>query len=130
MADTADAGTTLTALILCGFMGMAGQGIRAAVGLKQSNSLGVTKPDNQVAFSAAYFALSLMIGFIAGLVAGLVAGLKKFTNINLDDPKLLLGIAASGYAGADFIENSLSIVIPPSPRLPPVKLPLNRPQRH
>jgi hypothetical protein len=38
-----------------------------------------------------------------------VEGLLKIDRANI---KALLGIAVSGYAGADFIENSLSIIIP------------------
>ncbi|MBI3677962.1 MAG: glycoside hydrolase family 19 protein [Proteobacteria bacterium] len=102
----------LNALLLCGMMGVLGQGVRAAVGLKGSNP-NMGAPNPQSAFSAAYFALSLMIGFIAGVGAGLLLGLQNFTHVNLADVKSLLGIAASGYAGADFIENSLSIVIRP-----------------
>jgi len=102
----------LNALFLCGIMGVVGQGIRAAVGLKNAGSLGSTTPSQQSGFSAAYFGLSMMIGFIAGVLAGLVAGLQNFVSINLADPKLLIATAVSGYAGADFIENSLSIIIP------------------
>lgn len=104
-------GNTLAALLLCGFLGLMGQGVRAAVGLKSSNSI-QSVPSTQATFSAAYFALSLMIGFIAGVVAGFALGLQNFLQVDLSDPKILLGIAAAGYAGADFIENSLSIVIP------------------
>jgi hypothetical protein len=94
-------------------MGLMGQGARAAVGLKKANALG-GQPSQDSEFSAAYFALSLMIGFIAGVLAGLALGLQYFVRINLADIKMLLGVAASGYAGADFIENSLSIFLPPS----------------
>jgi predicted chitinase len=94
-------------------MGLLGQGVRAAVGLKKAGALGGT-PSQQSEFSAAYFALSLMIGFIAGVLAGLALDLHNFVSVNLADTKLLLGVAASGYAGADFIENSLSIFLPPS----------------
>jgi predicted chitinase len=112
MADPATSGNILTTLLLCGLMGLLGQGIRAAVGLKSSSRLPSAQADQQTAFSAAYFVLSLMIGFIAGVVAGLVIGVQKLLTIDPSDLKILLGIVASGYAGADFIENSLSIVIP------------------
>lgn len=104
------AGNILTTLLLCGLMGLLGQGVRAAVGLKGAKQLPYAPANQEVAFSAAYFALSLMIGFTAGVLAGLVIGVDKLLTIT--DVKVLLGIAASGYAGADFIENSLSIIIP------------------
>ena len=53
-----------------------------------------------------------MIGFLAGILAGLVVGPSKFTTINPNDLSALLGIAAAGYAGADFVENTYSIVFP------------------
>lgn len=105
------AGNVLTALLLAGLMGLLGQGIRAAVGLKNSSKLS-QEPDQQAQFSAAYFSLSLMIGFIAGVLAGLVVGVNTLLKLDPENLKVLIGIAASGYAGADFIENSLSIVIP------------------
>ena len=104
-----DSGNVLVTLLLCGLMGLVGQGIRAAVGLKSAMGAGATQ---QTTFNAAYFFLSMMIGFVAGIVAGLVIGLSNLTKINLADMKVLLGIAASGYAGADFIENAFSIIIP------------------
>jgi|GEM_PF-498312 len=103
----------LSALALAGIMGVLGQGTRAAVGLKNAGRLGGT-PDQQSAFSAAYFFLSLMIGFIAGVLAGLAVGLDQLLSFQTGDIKVLLGIAAAGYAGADFVENSMSIIIPSS----------------
>lgn len=118
-AQTVDTGNVLSILLLCGLMGLFGQGIRAAVGLRSALGAGATQ---QTTFNAAYFFLSLMIGFIAGILAGIAIGLGNFTKINLGDIKVLLGIAAAGYAGADFIENTFSIVIPdtttPKPPLP------------
>jgi predicted chitinase len=112
MADPVSSGQVLSALLLSGLMGVLGQGVRAAVGLKGSRSPSSGRPDQQTAFSAAYFALSLMIGFTAGVLAGLVVGVDQLLSIDPTNMKILLGIAASGYAGADFIENSLSIIIP------------------
>lgn len=103
---------TLDALLLSGLMGLLGQGIRSAIGLKKVKANDETGPTQQATFSVAYFGLSMMIGFIAGIVAGIALGLKSLTQIDPDNMKILLGIAAAGYAGADFIENSLSIVLP------------------
>jgi hypothetical protein len=112
-ADTVGSGNILSTLVLCGLMGLLGQGVRATLGLKGVSRLPSAQADQQTAFSAAYFALSLMIGFIAGVLAGLVIGVKDLLKIDPGDMKVLLGIAASGYAGADFIENAFSIFIPP-----------------
>ena len=105
-------GDILATLMLCGLMGPMGQGVRAAIGLKSAAALADGKPGQQAEFNAAYFGVSLMIGFIAGIVAGLLIGLDKVALIDGSDTKLLLGIAAAGYAGADFIENSFSKIMP------------------
>ena len=101
-------------LLLCGLMGLVGQGARAAVGLKTMTASATTAPGQQTEFNAAYLLISLMIGFIAGVLAGLALGLGNLAKIDPNDIKTLLGIAAAGYAGTDFIENSLSIFIPPA----------------
>ena len=105
----------LSAILLCGLMGVLGQGIRAVVGLKNAGALKSTTPTAESEFSAAYLVLSLMIGFIAGVLAGIAIGLKNFISVDLDNMKALLGIAGSGYVGADFVENTMSIVIPAKP---------------
>jgi len=113
-----DSGNVLVTLLLCGLMGLLGQGVRAAVGLKSAMGLTQTGATQQASFNAAYFGLSLMIGFIAGVLAGLSIGLGSLMKINLGDLKILLGIAAAGYAGADFIENTFSIIIPDANKVP------------
>lgn len=96
-------------LFVCAVMGLLGQGIRAVVGLKAGGSLAQTSPTQQSDFNAAYLAFSLMIGMIAGILAGLVIGPKNF---DPEDIKTLLAVATSGYAGADFIESTYSIIFP------------------
>ncbi len=105
-------GSILLALLLCGLLGVLGQGVRAIVGLKNAGSLTSTTPAEQAEFSLAYLVLSLMIGFIAGILAGLALNLENIITVDPGNWKLLLGIAGSGYVGADFIENTMSVVIP------------------
>ena len=71
----------LVALLLSGLMGLLGQGIRAAVGLKSAATLAAGAPAQQSQFNAAYFGLSLMIGFIAGILAGIGIGLDQIIKI-------------------------------------------------
>jgi predicted chitinase len=104
--------SVLLALLLCGFLGVMGQGVRAIVGLKNAGSLNSTTPGEQAVFSLAYLALSLMIGFIAGVLGGIALNLETIITVDPGNWKMLLGIAGSGYIGADFIENAMSIVIP------------------
>jgi hypothetical protein len=104
--------TILSTLILCGLMGLVGQGIRAAVGLKSAATLQAQDPTQQSEFDAAYFWLSLGIGFIAGVMAGFIIGLDQVAGITVKDPKLLFALMAAGYAGTDFIENAFTNLIP------------------
>src|SRR5215472_12730120 len=107
-----DSSEVLTTLLLCGFMGALGQGVRAAVGLKSAATRAAQDPSQQTEFDVAYFTLSLMIGFTAGILAGLAIGLEKFAKIDPNDPKSLLAIIAAGYAGTDFIENAFTNLYP------------------
>jgi predicted chitinase len=118
----ADSTSVLSILLLCGLMGLLGQGARAAVGLKTMTTAAASAPNQQTEFNAAYLMISLMIGFIAGVIAGLAVGLSHFKQIDLNDAKVLIGIAVAGYAGTDFIENTLSIIIPTGARTPAAKL--------
>jgi predicted chitinase len=113
-------------------MGLLGQGIRATIGLKNAAALQSSRPDQQSEFNAAYLFVSLMIGFIAGILAGFAIGLDQIGKVNPLNVQALLGIAAAGYAGADFIENSFSKIIPkaggpPAPAPAPAAEPTARP---
>jgi hypothetical protein len=105
---TANNPELLGTIVLCGIMGLVGQGIRAAVGLKSAATLNASEAGQQTVFNAAYLFVSLMIGFITGVLAGLALN----PGLAAMDPKTLLGILAAGYAGTDFIENIFTHVIP------------------
>ncbi len=122
-------GTILLALLLCGLLGTLGQGVRAIVGLKNAGSLNSTTPSEQAEFSLAYLVLSLMIGFIAGVLAGIALNLETIVTVDPGNWKLLLGIAGSGYIGADFIENAMSVVIPGAKRTGRQAAPQDREKR-
>lgn len=115
-----DSSVILTTLLLCGLMGLLGQGIRAAVGLKSAATRGAQNPSQQTEFDSAYFGLSLMIGFIAGLLAGIAIGLDSLAKIDPSNLKPLFAIVAAGYAGTDFIENAFTYLIPGIGTPPPI----------
>ena len=99
----------LSALILAGLMGMVGQGARTVVGLKKLHDSNATQPPDQATtFLASRLVISLIIGFIAGVLAALAIGLDKLTGAAGATVEVLLGLAAAGYAGADFIEGFMS----------------------
>jgi hypothetical protein len=112
MAQSIDNNPVLGTVVLCGLMGLVGQGIRAAVGLKSTSTLQAQGATQQTAFDAAYFSLSLMIGFIAGVLGGLAINAGSFSSIDLSNPKMLLALMAAGYAGTDFIENAFTNLLP------------------
>jgi hypothetical protein len=107
MSDAATSitiGNALLALILAGLLGMVGQGVRAVAGIKKMGDDAQAKGVSPSSvFSPGWFLVSLAIGFIAGIIAGLSLGLSKLLKTP-DDFQLLLGIAAAGYSGTDFVE--------------------------
>jgi hypothetical protein len=99
----------LSALLLAGLMGMVGQGARTVVGLKKLHDFNATQaPDQATTFLASRLVISLIIGFIAGVLAALAVGLDKLAGPAGAAVEVLLGLAAAGYAGADFIEGFMS----------------------
>lgn len=106
------ASSVLAALLLFGLLGLLGQGIRAIVGLNNAGAFKSNTPSEQSVFSAAYLLFSLMLGFIAGMLGGIALKYQNITQIDANNWKDLLGIVASGYIGADFIENTMRVVIP------------------
>ena len=94
-------------------MGLLGQGSRAVVGLKtmtdDASDLGVSPSD---LFQAARLLISLAIGFLVGLAAALI-----YISGNPTAPPdwhILLGFAAAGYTGTDFLEAFISKYLNPT----------------
>src|ERR687886_297922 len=110
-----DNATVLTNLLLCGLLGLIGQGVRVIVGLKKLREEATSVADSASAaelsvsatpkaaynqlFDAKELWLSLFIGFVAGCLASFVSD-----KLDLGSTEVRLGIMAAGYAGTDFIE--------------------------
>lgn len=98
-------------VLLGGVMGMLGQGIRSAIGLKklrdQSGDNGPLFSEN---FSTSRFFASMFLGFVAGALSAFVLSDGKTELVA--DKTMLIGLMAAGYAGADTIEGLASKVIP------------------
>ncbi len=93
------------ALLLAGTLGAAGQAIRAVAGIKKM--MDQARSDGQAPFDqfvTSRFVVTLVVGFVAGMVAALSLGVSKLIPVNLDNIELLLGLAAAGYGGTDFLE--------------------------
>ena len=103
---------TLEFLVLGGLMGLLGQGARTVVGLKgmSDDAKALDLSPNDLFESARLFS-SLMLGFLVGLAAALAYYLSK-GSIDAPDAHVLLGFAASGYAGTDFLEGFISQYLP------------------
>jgi hypothetical protein len=102
----------LEILIIGALMGVLGQGARAVVGLKgmadDAKALDLSPND---LFQAARLLTSFMIGFLVGLAAALVY-IKSDGATPPNDWHTLLGFAASGYLGTDFLEGFISQYLP------------------
>jgi hypothetical protein len=107
MADAAVPMTLLELLTVGGLMGLLGQGARAVVGLKgmADNAKARDLTPNDL-FEAARLIVSLLIGFLVGLAAALVY--FKTNGATEPDFQALIGFAASGYVGVDFLEGFIS----------------------
>lgn len=98
-------------LLLGGMMGVIGQGIRAIVGFKKVYDQALAeKTDFPSKFQTSVFFVSLFTGFVAGTLASIAisddAGHVTF------DKNMLLGLAAAGYGGADFVEGFAKKYLP------------------
>lgn len=105
---------TLVILVEGALMGLLGQGSRAVAGLKSmsddAQSLGVSSND---LFQAGRLFVSLIIGFLVGLAAALIYLMSGPSGP--PDWHVLLGFAAAGYAGTDFLEAFISRYLAPAP---------------
>jgi hypothetical protein len=106
--------TNLLAGCLLGMLlGLFGQGLRAAAGLKkQADEAAATGKSLGAAFDRTAFFFSLFVGAMAGMTAYL--GMQYGTDGGADFAKgtVVLGIVSAGYTGADFIESFAKKYLP------------------
>jgi hypothetical protein len=95
-----DATHTLTFVVLGALLGMAGQGVRAMIGIKKE----IDDPKNANRTVNEWFdGREMAISFILGAVAGILAALTQYGPTVELTKNLLFGFVAAGYSGADFI---------------------------
>ncbi len=99
----------LTTVLVCGLLGLIGQGVRAVIGISNLKDAG--SATQQTSFNASYLLISLVIGFIAGVLAGLGLGLLD-PDAAVPEKTTILGLIAAGYAGTDFIESTFAKLLP------------------
>jgi len=103
-----DAYQWLHLLGLGGFAGMLGQGARTIVGLKKMNDS--ASAETRMAsdlLDVSRLLTSLAIGFVAGALAA-VPLLNDLAHVSAQQ---IFALAASGYAGADFIEGFMTRIL-------------------
>jgi hypothetical protein len=119
----ASAVDVLGALALAGLLGAAGQAVRAIGGLKKmaddAQARGLAPFET---FVTSRFVISMIVGFVAGMVAAVSLGLSKLIPVNLDNSSLMLGLAAAGYGGTDFLDAFARKMTGAAPAQPRVQL--------
>lgn len=100
-------------VIAGGLLGMLGQGVRIAVGLKKlndSNTAKVAAGKTPEIFNVSRTVMSIFIGFVAGAIGMIVKGstISPGGDYNTEG---IVTIIAIGYSGADFIEGVFNTYI-------------------
>jgi hypothetical protein len=103
------AGPWISIIALGALMGFLGQAIRVIVGLKKTKDQAAAL---QQAFTEMFEPSTLLISLLIGVVAGVLAALMTLKPEAAISPETLLGLAAAGYSGADFIEGFVSRYLP------------------
>ena len=96
-----------------GLLGMLGQGIRIAVGLKKfndNNTAQVAQGHPTEEFKPGRMVISIFTGFVAGAIGMIVKGASLSENGNYSTESIVT-IIAIGYSGSDFIEGVFSTYI-------------------
>lgn len=93
--------------------GVFGQSLRAVAGLKkQADVASADRKTLNDVFSWTTLAVSLFIGALAGVACYLSLRFGSNVPVDFTDSSTVLGIAAAGYAGTDFIEAFLKKYLP------------------
>lgn len=101
-----DAEHWLIVVLLGAVMGASGQLLRAISGTIKHARVRAECPEKAEEFSLRQLVISSIVGAVAGVLAAVSMSGEFFADGRWKplDMKVLLGLAAAGYAGADFIE--------------------------
>jgi hypothetical protein len=89
--------------------GVVGQGIRVIVGLKKASDQAAALDRK---FTEMVEPARLLISLLIGMLAGVMAAIVTLTPDAPVPRDALLGVAAAGYSGADFIEGFMARYLP------------------
>jgi hypothetical protein len=100
-------------ILLGGLLGLLGQGIRMAIGLKKLSDVNAQKDDKEE-LNGGRLLVSLFIGFVAGSLYVLVNGFSNNPDVENGQyvgNQFIFTVIAAGYAGSDFIEGLFNTYI-------------------
>ncbi|HEY1606413.1 MAG TPA: hypothetical protein VGF77_12540 [Allosphingosinicella sp.] len=91
-------------------VGALGQGVRLIIGLKKVGDAASaqTSAGTQTSMADLVVGSRILISFIIGAIAGTIAAATTIAPGAAISPEQIMGLAAAGYAGADFIEGFMS----------------------
>lgn len=104
-------------ILLGGLLGLLGQGIRMAIGLKKLSDANA-QTSNKEDLNGGRLMVSLFIGFLAGALYVLVNGFSDQPDVQNGEyigNQFVFTVIAAGYAGSDFIEGLFSTYIAKMP---------------
>lgn len=104
-------------ILLGGLLGLLGQGIRMAIGLKKLSDANAQKQE-QEDLNGGRLMISLFIGFVAGALYVLVNGFENQSSESSTSyvgNQFIFTVIAAGYAGSDFIEGLFNTYIAKMP---------------
>lgn len=104
-------------ILLGGLLGLLGQGIRMAIGLKKLSDANA-QTNNKEDLNGGRLMVSLFIGFLAGALYVLVNGFSDQPDVQDGEyigNQFVFTVIAAGYAGSDFIEGLFSTYIAKMP---------------
>lgn len=109
-------------ILLGGLLGLLGQGIRMAIGLKKLSDANAQKSDKED-LNGGRLMVSLFIGFVAGALYVLVNGFSNQPDVENGEyvgNQFVFTVIAAGYAGSDFIEGLFNTYIAKLPTANPI----------
>lgn len=104
-------------ILLGGLLGLLGQGIRMAIGLKKLSDANA-RSNVKEELNGGRLMVSLFIGFVAGALYILVNGFQDNPNVVNGEyigNQFVFTVIAAGYAGSDFIEGLFNTYIAKMP---------------
>lgn len=102
---------TILQLLISGLLGVTGQLVRVAVGMKKLNDIANEKGvKTQDLLVVSGMVISILIGFVTGILAWL--SVSTFSDNYFSTKESIMGIIVAGYSGTDFIEGLISRYLP------------------